>query len=112
MNIEPGIAEDISTELQQLFAHLNWTFIFMYSFILYGIEKKKEFTWYNVLMKKNKMLYLLKSWIAGIITAMFFVTCHGSISEHHISTILRSYIIVIVFHSILDNKLDNLDKGS
>ena len=64
--------KDIQKDIEFFFADLNWTYILIYVFILYGIKHKEEFDWYNNLFDRNKNLKSFKVWAAGIITIGFF----------------------------------------
>ena len=107
--------QDFETALTELFSHLNWTYILMYTFVLYGISNKKEFIWYNKLMDKNSNLSLLKEWIAGFVVAAFFITFRSigpdGMDSEYISALLRSYIIVLIFNSVLSKKISKIDDG-
>lgn len=97
------IFNDFQTELNALFSHLNWTFILIYVFVLYGIKYKEEFEWYNEFMDAHPNLMKLKVWMAGIITASLFALFHyleEGMKPEYVSQLLRSFIIVVVFNSI------------
>ncbi len=105
------IFKDIQKEVDFFFTDLNWTYILIYVFILYGIKNKEEFEWYNKLLDKN--LKPFKVWIAGIIVMIifsFFKFLETGISASYVSQLLRSWIIVIVFNSIFSKKIKEIDK--
>lgn len=109
------IIEEFQSELQLLFSGLNWTYILMYTFVIYGIKNKNEFDWYNELTKMNKWTSMLKEWIAGFVILIFFSfftylrdTSH--FSSEYVSAILRSFIIVLVFNSVLNKKIKSAEK--
>lgn len=106
-----NILVDLQQELELLFDDLNWTFILIYVFVLYGVKHKSEFKWYLDLLERMK-IQSFKVWIAGIIVGGLFVLFEGledNLEAAYISQILRSYIIVIVFNSIFDKELKKID---
>lgn len=105
-----SIIEDFQSELELLFDDLNWTYMLIFVFILYGIKNKKEFYWYNKLMDKSKVLDSFKAWIAGIIvmlTFFLFRYLETGIDASYVSQALRSYIIVIVFNSVFNKNVND-----
>jgi hypothetical protein len=66
------VINDMGNEVELFFNDLNWRFIIIYVFILYGMKHKEEFNWYNELFKSNPFLDSLKTWITGIILMAFF----------------------------------------
>lgn len=108
-----NIFDDIQNEIEFFFGNLNWTYILIYVFVLYGIKNKEEFKWYNNLMSKNKSIKPFKVWIAGVIIIMIFLLFHEletGITAAYISQILRSWILVIVFNSVFSKKIEEIDK--
>lgn len=108
-----NIFNDIQQEVELFFDDLNWTYILIYVFILYGIKNKDEFAWYNAIFDKSDKLRPFKVWIAGIITMLIFCLFRGlevGITVSYISQILRSWIIVIVFNSVFSKKIGEIDK--
>lgn len=107
------IFKDIQGEVEFFFDDLNWTYILIYVFILYGIKHKEEFQWFNDIFDKTKRLKSFKVWIAGLIVIVLFVLFKGlesGLEVSYISQILRSWIIVIVFNSIFSKKISQIDK--
>jgi hypothetical protein len=105
-----GILFDIQSEIQLFFSELNWTYIMLYSFIIYGIKYKEEFQWYNNLLEGTKV-EPFKLWIAGIFTYLTFIIFkyfESGISVFYVSSILRSWIVVIVFNSILSDRIKKI----
>lgn len=108
-----NVFDSFQTEVEAFFDGLNWTYILMYVFILYGIKNKPEFSWYNNLLKDTKF-EPFKIWIAGLIVMFTFfifrsIGVNGLDSEY-VSQMLRSYIIVIVFNSVFSKKIESIDK--
>lgn len=111
---------DIQIEIEAFFHALNWTYIFIYVMVLYGIKNNEEFDWYNALMDKYMWLKKLKIWIAGIVIGMIFTffTYKGRVNpvdSEYFSTLMRSWILVIVFNTVASRKIkrsieDNIDK--
>lgn len=105
---------DISKEVEFFFHGLNWTFILIYTFILYGMKNKEEFRWYNELFDSNRHMQPFKVWVAGIITMLIFCLfkyLETGINAEYISQMLRSWIIVIVFNSVFSKKIDSAIDG-
>ncbi|HUV84736.1 MAG TPA: hypothetical protein VMV86_03455 [Methanosarcinales archaeon] len=107
-----SIIEDFQSELELLFDDLNWTYMLIFIFILYGIKNKEEFEWYNRMMDSRTYLKSFKVWIAGLVvllTFCLFKYLESGIDASYISQGLRSYIIVIVFNSIFNKKMESVD---
>ncbi len=104
--------DDIQNEIESFFDHLNWTYIMIYSMILYGIKYKEEFLWYRRLIKRFK-LKEFSAWIAGIVSGSFFVIFsyleNGEMTSMYISQLLRSWILVIIFNSAFSKKIDEIE---
>lgn len=110
-----NIFADIQHEIQAFFTDLNWTYIFVYVAILYGVKYKAEFEWYNNIMDRNKEMAKFKIWIAGIFTGLIFCLFRytdgiSPMNSIYISSLLRSWIIVIVFNTIATGKIKEIDK--
>jgi hypothetical protein len=106
------VFDDIQTEIELFFNDLNWTYILIYVFILYGIKHKEEFEWYNKLFDGGP-LSSLRAWVAGIVTAlvfMFFKWGECCLSFGYVSQLLRSWILVLVFNSVFSSKINKYDK--
>lgn len=102
---------DIQTELEAFFKGLNWTYIFIYTMVLYGIKHKQEFVWYNKLLKRWNITEF-KTWLAGITVGIFFclfATLGNKMCSEYVSTLLRSWILVIVFNSFFDKKISQAE---
>ena len=103
---------DIKTTFLLFVTGLNWTFIFMYGFVIYGIKNEPEFEWYNELLKESK----LKIWIAGFITmALFclfkFLDPNSTFDSEYVSTLLRSFMVTIILSRVINNSLNRyIDK--
>lgn len=92
----------IAPELKAFFGGLNWTFIIMYTIILYGVSYKAEFEWFNDIMKKLKTTKFT-TWITGILVGIVFCVfkhLNDGIHSEYISTLLRSWFLVVVFSSV------------
>lgn len=104
----------IEEEINLFFNDLNWTFILMFIFVLYGIKYKEEFEWYNKLLNKNQFLKSIKMWLSGFIVGVFFSIFRylgpDIFNSEYLSQLLRSYMIVIIFNSILSKKINKLEK--
>lgn len=108
-----NIFKDIQSEVEFFFDDLNWTYILIYVFVLYGIKHKEEFKWYNELLDSNTRLSQFKVWIAGIVIILFFCIFKGldtGVTSEYVSQLLRSWILVIVFNSIFSKKITEIDK--
>jgi hypothetical protein len=106
------IFNDINVEFQLLFSNLNWLYIFLFSFLIHGIKNKEEFAWYNSIFKDLGHWKSLKIWIAGIILIGFFLLFHSlnlGFSTEYLATILRSWLVVIVFNTIITNKIKKIE---
>lgn len=102
-----NIFQDLQIELELFISDLNWTYIIIYAFILHGIKYKQEFDWFNDLFDGSK-LKSFKFWLSGIIVMMIFIIFkyfEGELTVTYISSILRSWIIVIVLNSFLSDKI-------
>lgn len=111
-NILDLIWKGIEPELQSFFGELNWTYIIMYVIILYGITYKQEFDWFNQLITKYKASKYT-SWIAGLATGIVFCifkSLEEEISWNYISTLLRSWFLVVVFASVFIDGIVKLIK--
>lgn len=106
------IFKDIQSELELFFTDLNWTYIFMYVIIIYGINHKSEFNWYNKLAKKYFEDF--KLWISGLLLCLLFIIFRligpNSFDSEYIAQVLRSWMIVVVFNSFFSKKIKEVDK--
>jgi hypothetical protein len=109
VNLVINVFDDLKDEIELFFNDLNWTYILIYVFVLYGIKNKEEFQWYNKLFSKYEPY---KVWIAGLIISVFFIFFKwldvGMYSEY-ISQLLRSMIVVIVFNSVFSKNISKID---
>jgi len=108
------IFNDIQNEFEYFFDDLNWTYILIFVFVLYGIKNKEEFTWYNRIFDRSDKVKPFKSWVAGIFIILLFCLFRGletGINATYVSQILRSWIIVIIFNSFFSNKIKEIDKS-
>jgi len=110
------VFEDIHRELQGFFTNLNWTYIFIYVMILYGIQHKTEFNWFNKLTTKQPWNDF-KVWIAGFIIGTIFAFFHwaegnDSTDAAYFSQMLRSWTLVIVFNSVFDKKIQKIENDN
>lgn len=106
------IFNDISLEFQLFFSNLNWLYIFLFSFLIYGIKNKEEFDWYNSLFNKLGHWKSLKLWIAGLFLMVFhviFAFLNNDFTSEDLSTLLRSWLIVIVFNTAITNKIKKIE---
>jgi glycerol uptake facilitator-like aquaporin len=108
------VFKDIQLELDAFFTELNWTFIFVYVIVLYGIQHKAEFNWYNKLTEKQPWKDF-KVWIAGFIVGLIFVFFHWQeglpTNSAYFSQLLRSWIVVIVFESVFDKRIQKIENN-
>lgn len=106
--------KDIQKDVEFFFADLNWTYILIYVFVLYGIKHKEEFDWYNNLFDRNKNMKSFKVWAAGItiigIFCCFRIAGVEVFNSEYVSQLMRSWIVVIVFNSIFNKKIKEYDK--
>ena len=107
------IWEQFTEQLILFFTDLNWRYIIIYVIIILGIKDNIEFKWWkNFLKKYNKELYA--SWYAGLILIIFFIVINyleGDVTNAtYISSLLRSYIVVIAFSDILVRRITKLGK--
>lgn len=88
----------------------------MFSFIIFGIKNKEEFDWYNQIMKKHKILYQLRCWFAGILVMILHIIFKyagkDGCNSEYISALLRSFMIVIIFNSVLNKKIKKFEDES
>ena len=109
-----NIFNDIQGEVELFFDDLNWTYILIYVFVLYGIKHKEEFLWYNRLFDNSDKLKPFKVWVAGTIIMIIFCIFKGlevGLIVSYVSQLMRSWIIVIVFNSIFSRKINQIDKN-
>lgn len=113
----------MAPELTSFFGGLNWTYIIMYTIILYGVTYKSEFDWFNDIQKKYK-LTKFTTWIVGILIGIVFCifkNLESGISWYYVSSMLRSWFLVVVFASVfidgivkllkfLGKRIDDKDK--
>ena len=101
---------DVVSDIKEAFVFfldgLNWAFIIMFSFVIYGIRNEAEFEWYNNLMKKSK----LKIWLAGFVIAFF--TClfkwldnHSSLTPDYVSALLRSFMVTVILNKAISSMI-------
>lgn len=108
--------DGIESELELFFSGLNWLYVLVFSFMVYGINNKPEFDWYNYLfdkMVKNEYFKSLKIWVAGLILILFFCLfkyLKGDFDSEYVSSILRSWLFVVIFNSAISNTIKNKDK--
>ena len=105
------VFDDLKDEIELFFNDLNWTFILIFVFVLYGIKNKEEFQWFNDLLKGRLNPY--KVWIAGLIITLFFSFfkfLEGGLTPEYVSQMLRSFIIVVVFNSVFSKNIEKIDK--
>lgn len=108
-----GIFEDIQSELEYFFDDLNWTFIIIFVFVLYGIKNKEEFSWFNKIFDLKESIKPFKVWAAGLIIMLFFTFfkyLETGIDAAYVSMLFRSWILVIVFNSVFSDKIKKFDK--
>ena len=108
------IWKGVAPELQDFFGSLNWTYIIMYAIILYGIKYKVEFDWFNKIMIKLRTT-TFSTWIAGFLVGAVFclfkwLENSPPISWTYISTLLRSWFLVVVFASVFIDGIVKLIK--
>lgn len=108
--------KDIQTEIEFFFGDLNWTYVLIYVFVLYGIKHKEEFEWYNTMFDTRPKLKPFKVWAAGVIIMLIFSTFRSLnatmvFDSEYVSRLMRSWIIVIVFNSIFNKKIKEIDKN-
>ena len=98
------IWEGIGPEIKYFFVDLNWTFVLMFTIILYGVSYKSEFDWFNDIMAKIK-LTKFKTWVTGIIIGLVFSLFRSlgdnPFDSEYIAQLLRSWLCVVVFSSVL-----------
>jgi len=104
----------IAPELKAFFGGLNWTYIIMYTILLYGVTYKSEFDWFNDILKKYKMSKYT-TWMVGVLTGLVFclfkwLENNPSISWSYVSTMLRSWFLVVVFASVFIDGIVKLIK--
>jgi hypothetical protein len=94
----------IGPEIQSFFVDLNWTFVLMFIIVLYGVSYKIEFDWFNRLMSKWK-LDTFKSWLTGVFLGLIFCFFRwksgNTFDSEYIAQLLRSWLCVVVFSSVL-----------
>lgn len=103
--IADTIWKGLEPDLLDFVEGLNWTYIIMFTIALYGITYKKEFNWFNRLMVRAKVEEYTV-WIAGIIIGSVFslfkwLEDSPPISWSYVSSLLRSWLLVVVFAYIL-----------
>lgn len=107
------IFQDIQHELEFFFSDLNWTFIFVFVICLYGMRHKPEFRWYNHFFNARPKIKDFKVWTAGFIIGILFCLFRWLdetvvFNAKYISTLLRSWLVVIVFNSVFTNKIEDI----
>jgi hypothetical protein len=108
-----SMMEDALKQGQDLLNNLNWIYIYMFAFVIYGIKTEEEFAWYNKLMRKNETLYSLRLWVAGLVIALLNILFSGmeyGFSIIYTAGVIRSFIITIVFNSVVIKKVADLMK--
>ena len=109
-----SIFNDLQNEIEIFFDDLNWTFILIYTFVLYGIKHKEEFQWYNDLFDVKYKIKPFKIWIAGVIIMLIFSLfkhLETGLNPFYVSELMRSWILVIIFNSIFFNQIKEIDKN-
>lgn len=106
------IWKGIAPEMQAFFGGLNWTFIIMYTILLYGVTYKGEFDWFNDLLEKKRLIKF-RTWIVGVLTGLVFCLfrwLEGGFGWSYVSTMLRSWFLVVVFASVFIDGIVKLIK--
>ena len=106
-----SLARDIETALVAFLQNLNWTFIFNFSFVIYGIRNEEDFLWYNELAER-KGFAKTKIWLAGILimlmTCMFcYLEYPNEFTAGYVSSLLRSFLVAIVLNKVIATLIDS-----
>lgn len=77
------------------------------------MRHKPEFRWYNHLFNSRPKIKDFKVWVAGIIVGILFcfftwMDETKTFNSNYVSTLLRSWLVVIVFNSVFDNKINEI----
>ena len=104
------IWDQIKEQLLIFLTDLNWRYILIFIILLMGIKNNKEFEWWVLLMEKIK-LKIYKTWITGLTIMLIFCISHhlegDSINAKYISSLLRSFFVVIAFSDIILHQLNS-----
>lgn len=107
------IWKQITEQILLFFTDLNWRYILLFVLVMMGIKDNVEFKWWGDLLEKVK-LRLYSTWIAGLVMILVFCLFtyleDGELTVPYISSILRSFFVVIAFSDIILRKLRNLGK--
>jgi hypothetical protein len=111
MELFDVIIDGIYKELIWFFTDLNWTYIIIMMLAFWGIKYNKEdFSWYDKFLIKPIKADKFRTWIAGIIVALFFLffRWRDSINDttitfdsFYISALLRSLFFAVSINKIL-----------
>ena len=98
------IYEDLASHIELFFQDLNWTYIIMFLVVLYGMKHKIEFQWFVRLVDRNWWSGV-STWVAGLIVAVLFAIFRALgadiFDSEYVAQLLRSYVVVIVFNSLV-----------
>lgn len=92
----------VQPEIISFLSGLEWTFIIMFTTILYGLTHTNKFVWLDNLLHKFN-IHHLKIWISAFVSGLFFCFFkweENLLSVEYISSLLRSIFFVVVFSNI------------
>jgi hypothetical protein len=82
---------------------LNWTFIFISAFVLFGVDSKQEFSFVKDYLKPK-----YRTWVIILIVIVLFTifkALEGDLTISYFSELLRSSIITIILNSEISKRL-------
>ena len=87
-----------------IFLHeLNWSYIIISAFILFGVEYKQEFEFVKDYLKPK-----FRTWLVLIIVVLLFTIfkiIEGGFTASYLSGLMRSSVIVVVFNSEFSKRI-------
>ena len=109
------IIENIYLKLNDYLNYLNWYFISIFIVLIFGMTRTTMLNWWTELpfvpKREDKLL-----WLSGLITILIFLFFVSKESldwnnidsvKHYIGSLIQSYVLVIISHNIIFNKINN-----
>ena len=97
---------EIQSAINEYLQGLNWHFIITLLLLFLGVEKRKEFAWYNRLTKESDLKEVVLCLITGVVYCLFrYLDNVSPFNSIYISSILRSIVVAMIIRDN-DNFID------
>lgn len=88
---------EIQSAINEYLQGLNWHFIITLLLLFLGVEKRKEFAWYNRLTKESDLKEVVLCLITGVVYCLFrYLDNVSPFNSIYISSILRSIVVAMI----------------